>query len=162
VTRVTEFGFPLDLNVTRTDVRALLYRVFVRFQDEFAERASSIELDIAPDVDHAVVDRMKLREAVGELLGNDLAALPEHGGRLRLRSRLSKDGTDLLIEVADEGEGADKALIDDAFDPTVLDDQPRVGLALTRAVVEQHGSSLEVDSEPEGGTYAQIRLPLRD
>ncbi len=162
VTRVTEFGFPLDLNVSRTDVRALLYRVFMRFQDEFAERAVSIELEIAPDVDHAVVDRMKLREAVGELLGNALAALPGHGGRLGLRSRLSEDGTELLIEVADEGEGAEQSLIDEAFDPTDLDDQPRVGLALTKAVVEQHGGSLEVDSELGGGTYAQIRLPLRD
>lgn len=78
VARVTEFGFPLDLNLSRTDVRALLYRVFVRFQDEFAERAVSIELEIAPEVDHAAVDRLKLREAVGELLRNALAALPDH------------------------------------------------------------------------------------
>jgi two-component system OmpR family sensor kinase len=162
VTRVTEFGFPLDLNVSRTDVRALLYRVFMRFQDEFAERAISIELEIAPGVDHAVVDRMKLRETVGELLGTALAALPEHGGRLGLRYRLSEDGTELLIEVADGGKGAVQALIDAAFDPTDLDDQPRVGLSLSKAVVEQHGGSLEVDSEPRGGTYAQIRLPLRD
>lgn len=161
VARVTEFGFPLDLNLSRTDVRALLYRVFMRFQDEFAEHAVSIELEIAPEVNYAVVDRLKLREALGELMSNALAALPEHGGRLGLRSRLSEDGTELLIEVADDGAGAEQSLIDEAFDlPGTA--QTRVGLALTKAVIEQHGGSLEVDSEPGRGTYVQIRLPLRD
>ena len=164
VARITDFGFPLDLNLSRTDMRALLYRVFMRFQDEFSERAVSIELDIAPEVDHAVVDRLKLREAVGELLRNALSALPEAGGRLGLRSGISEDGTVLLIEVADDGEGAEQYLIDEAFDPGTEDSngKPRVGLALTRAIVEQHGGELDVESVPGGGTYARIRLPLRD
>lgn len=94
---------------------------------------------------------------------NALAALPKYGGRLGLRSRLSEDGTDLLIEVADDGAGAEQSFVDEAFDLTIgSDEQPRVGLALTRAVVEQHGGSFEIDSEPGGGTYAGIRLPLRD
>ncbi|QIN80455.1 HAMP domain-containing protein [Rubrobacter marinus] len=164
IARITEFGFPLDLNLSRTDMRALLYRVFMRFQDEFSERAVSIELDIAPEVDHATVDRLKLREAVGELLQNALSALPEAGGRLGLRSRVSEDGTELLIEVADDGEGADQSLIDEAFDPGSdrSDGRLRVGLALTRAIVEQHGGDLTVESVPGGGTYARIGLPLRD
>jgi two-component system, OmpR family, sensor kinase len=164
VARMTDFGFPLDLNLSRTDIRALLYRVFMRFQDELAERGVSIELSIAPEVGYAVVDRLKLREAVGELLQNALSALPESGGQLGLRSRPSEDGTELLIEVADDGAGAEQSLIDDAFDPEAFgpDDRPRVGLALTNAIVEQHGGRLLVESEPGGGAYAQIRLPLRD
>ena len=164
VARIADFGFPLDLNLSRTDIRALLYRVFLRFQDEFTERAVSIELDIAPEVGHAVVDRLKLRECVGELLQNALSALPEAGGRLGLRSRVSEDGMDLLIEVADDGEGVEQSLIDEAFDPGSEngDGRPRVGLALTKAIVEQHGGDLTVESVPGGGTYARIRLPLRD
>jgi signal transduction histidine kinase len=123
--------------------------MFMRFQDEFAERAMSIELDIVPEVAHVAVDCLKLREAVGELLRNVLAALPESGGRLGLRARLSEDGTELLIEVADDGTGAEQSLIDEAFD-------------LREAIVEQHGGYLGVESKPGGGTYAQIRLPLRD
>jgi signal transduction histidine kinase len=33
---------------------------------------------------------------------------------------------------------------------------------MVRAVVKQHGGSLEIESEPGEGTYAQIRIPLRD
>ncbi len=79
-----------------------------------------------------------------------------------LRSRVSEDGTELSIEVADDGVGAEQSLIDEAFDPLESDEEPHVGLALTKAVVEQHGGSLGVESEPGGGTYAQLRLPLRD
>ncbi len=104
---MTEFGFSLDLSLPYTDVRALLYWVFMRFQDEFVERVVSIELEITPEADHAIVDRLKLREVVGEPLRNALAALPEYGGRLGLRSRLSKDGIYLLVEVADEGGAAE-------------------------------------------------------
>ena len=53
-------------------------------------------------------------------------------------------------------------LIGEAFDPPESAEDPRVGLALTKAIVEQHGGSLGVESEPGGGTYAQIRLPLHD
>ena len=164
VARITDFGFPLDLNLSRTDIRALLYGVFMRFQDEFAERAVSIELDISPEVGHAVVDRLKLREAVGELLRNALSALPEDGGRLGLRSLISGGGADLVIEVADDGEGAEHSLIDEAFDPepNASEGRPRVGLALTRAIVEQHGGNLVLESVPGGGTCASVRLPLRD
>ena len=34
-------------------------------------------------------------------------------------------------------------------------------LALTKAIVEQHGGSLGLESEPGGRVYARIRLPLR-
>ena len=79
-----------------------------------------------------------------------------------LRARLSEDGTELLIEVADDSVGAEQSLIDEAFDPRdALAERPRVGLALTKAIVEQHGGSLGVESQPGDGTYAQIRLPLR-
>ena len=160
VARVTEFGFPLDLNLSRTDIRALLYRVFMRFQDEFAVRAVSLELDIAPEVDYAVVDRLKLREALAELLRNALDALPERGGRLGLRARISDDGKELIVEVADEGSGAEGPLIDDLLDAGG-NGRPHVGLAMTKAIVEQHGGELEIDSEPGRGTYVQATLPLR-
>lgn len=163
VARVTEFGFPLDLDLSRTDIRELVYRVFMRYGDEFADRSVSLDLEISPEVDYAVVDRLKLREALAELLRNALDALPERGGHLGLRSRLSEDGAELLIEVADDGAGAEQSLIDAAFDLAGdgEEGQPHTGLTLTKAIVEQHGGSFGIESEPGEGTYARMQLPLR-
>lgn len=161
--RITEFGFPLDLDLDRTDVRALLYDLMLRFQGEFAERSVSVELEIGPEVDYVTADQLKLREVLSELVRNALAALPERGGRLGLRSQLDSEGRELLIEVADDGAGAEQSLIDEVFDSpeSAQDDLPHVGLNMARAVVERHGVHLGVDSEPGEGTYAQIRLLLR-
>lgn len=164
VSRLTEFGFPLDLNLARTDIRALIYEVLLRFHDEFAQRAISFELDIAPEVSYAVVDRLKLREVLAELVRNALAAMPESGGRLGIRTGIAADGTQLLVEIADNGTGAEQPLIEQAF--ALRDNgehQPtRVGLKLTKAIVEQHGGHLEIDSRPGVGTYVQIQIPLRE
>jgi two-component system, OmpR family, sensor kinase len=164
VSRLTEFGFPLDLNLARTDIRALLYEVLLRFHDDFARRAISFELDISPAIGYAIVDRLKLREALGELVRNALAAIPESGGRLGLRTSIAADGTQLLIEVADNGTGAEQPLINRAFSMREIggNQRPGVGLKLTKAIVEQHGGHLDIDSRPGVGTYVQIKLPLRE
>ncbi|MEJ7654423.1 MAG: ATP-binding protein [Chloroflexia bacterium] len=178
VARVTEFGFPLDLNLARTDIRALLYDVLVRFHSQLAERGISIEFDIEPEVGDAMVDRLKLREAVAELVRNSMAALPTHGGRIGIRARLGDNGGTLLIEVIDDGQGAPSSSTASDFDgrnapkrdgsgaafyvernaPT---GRPRVGLAITRSIVEQHGGSLTLETLPDQGTYTRIHLPLR-
>lgn len=156
VARVTEFGFPLDLNLARTDMRALVYDVVLRFHEEFARRGISFELEIAPEVDFALVDRLKLREALAELVRNAIASLPERGGQLGIRAAIAADGEEVLVEVADSGKGFEQSLDDRAARIG------GVGLKLTRAIVEQHGGHLAIDSEPGEGTCVQVTLPLRE
>ncbi len=162
VERVTEFGFPLDLDLARTDIRALLYEVILRFRDEFAARAVSLELNLAPEVDYAMVDRLKLREVISELVRNALEALPEKGGRLGVRARLAEESTELIIEVADNGKGFDESPINGAF-AGESDKRVRVtaGLRLSKTIIEQHGGRLKLNSASGEGAYAQIKVPLR-
>lgn len=161
VSRLADFSYPMDLELERTDVREVVYNVVQRFQRRMIERSVSLEVDVSPEIRYAVVDRLKLREAVSELLSNSLDALPERGGRIGLRARIDDENaaSDLLIEVADDGAGVEQSLIDRSFE---REEQAYSGLAMVRAVVQQHGGDLEVDSEPGEGTYARLRLPLRD
>ena len=166
VMRVTEFGFPLDLNLASTDIRALLHEILLRFHDEFVARNISFELCLTSNLDNAVVDRLKLREALGELVRNALSALPEKGGRLGVRATLdtqTPDSPQLLIEVADDGTGIEESLIERAVTnaENVSKQRPNVGLKLTKAIIEQHGGSLNIDSAPSVGTMVQVRLPWR-
>ncbi|TFI50850.1 HAMP domain-containing histidine kinase [Mastigocladus laminosus UU774] len=162
VSRIAEFGFPLDLNLARTDIRILVYEVLQRFQPELIERAVSIEIDIDPAVNYAVVDRLKLRSALDELIRNALNALPEEGGRLGMRTTVSEDGTELKLEVGDNGKGIKQRLIEQAFTPLTSENGKTagVGLALTKAIIQQHGGEITLKSEPEQGTYVQIVLPI--
>lgn len=161
ISRLADFSYPMDLDLERTDVRALVYSVVQRFQRRMIERSVSLEVDVSPEVHFAFCDRLKLREAVSELLSNSLDAVPERGGRIGLRVRVDDGGyaPDLLIEVADDGVGAEQSLIDRSFE---REESSYSGLAMVRAVVNQHGGDLEIESEPGEGTYAQVRIPLRD
>jgi signal transduction histidine kinase len=53
-------------------------------------------------------------------------------------------------------------LIEQAFTPLANEDGKTagVGLALTKAIIQQHGGEITLKSEPEQGTYVQIVLPI--
>ena len=157
IVRVTDFSFPLDITLSKTDVRALLYDTLLRFHGELSQRGVSFELEVDKEIKFAMLDHLKIREAVSELIRNALKALPESGGKLGLRARL-KD-TDLLIEVADNGAGADNLTVDE-IDVKQRRDY-RAGLKLTKAIIEQHGGKMKINSEPGEGTFVQMALPLR-
>ncbi|MDJ0596077.1 MAG: ATP-binding protein [Pleurocapsa sp. MO_226.B13] len=165
VTHLTEFGFPLDLNLTQTDIRALLYEVFISVREELIARSISIELEISPQVKEAVVDRLKLREALKQLVDNALEALPETGGRIGIFASVSANSTELLLEVTDNGTGIKQSLLDLVFnDEEILAEvgstQSPMGLKLTKAIVKQHGGELLFKSKQGKGTQVQIKLPV--
>jgi nitrogen fixation/metabolism regulation signal transduction histidine kinase len=157
IVRVTDFSFPLDITLSKTDVRALLYDTLLRFHNELSRRGISFELEVDKEIKFATLDHLKIREAVSELVRNALKALPDTGGKLGLRARL--EDTDLLIEVADNGAGADNLSIEDEDLQKQRD--YRTGLKLTKAIVEQHGGKIKINSEPGEGTFVQMALPLR-
>ena len=158
IVRVTEFGFPIDLNLSQTNVRDLLYDAVLRFYDELSGRGISLDLQISPDVGSAMIDRLKIREVITELVRNALRALPETGGQIGLRARTA-DGF-LLVEVADNGKGADE---EDLFDKIEARNSGQIGsgLRLSKAVVEKHGGKMQINSAPGAGAFVQIALPLR-
>lgn len=170
--RTAEFSFPFDLELEPADLGDLLYSVLVRHREELARRGIGIEARADPSLERVVIDRLKLREALSEAVRNALAALPDRGGRIGLRAVRAPEEGWVLVEVADNGNGADQVLVERALaagsfaDAKVVDvsrgSTPKVGLALARDVAERHGGRLEVLSEPGRGTVVRFVLPLRE
>jgi two-component system NtrC family sensor kinase len=71
---------------------------------------------------------------------------------------------DLVLEVADDGEGIPKETLDRIFDPffTTKEDGKGVGLglAVVYGIVEAHGGRIEVQSATGRGTTFQVTFPL--
>lgn len=103
----------------------------------------------------------QLRQAVLHVLDNAVAATAE-GGRITVSTR-SVEGGAAVLEVADTGRGIDPEKLARIFEPffTTKQDWEGRGLGLTVAyrVFEDHGGSIEVDSEVRVGTTVTIRLP---
>ena len=102
-----------------------------------------------------------LRRALRNLIDNAL----RYGGVARVS--MHRDGKDLRIRIDDDGPGIPEADLGRMTDPFTRGDPSRntatggagLGLALARAIAEQHGGSLVLANRAEGGLRAEIVLP---
>ncbi|HEY3505400.1 MAG TPA: HAMP domain-containing sensor histidine kinase [Actinocatenispora sp.] len=133
-----------------------------------AHAARAETAGVALTVDHtapAVVsaDPDRLRQAVGNLIRNALAATPS-GGRVTL----SVDAYDghARLSVTDTGRGIEPDHLPHLFDRFWRADPARgggrsgLGLPIARHLVADHGGTLTVDSRPGVGSTFTITLPL--
>ncbi len=70
-------------------------------------------------------------------------------------------GTEVWVRIADNGLGIDADVRDRIFDPffTSRDKGTGLGLALCRKIVDNHGGTIEVDSEIGEGTEFVLTFP---
>lgn len=131
-----------------------------------AERKQiEIAYDVAPDLPPIRIDRIKVTQAVQNLVANAVAYSPEG---TRVDVRITRDDTAACIAVEDRGPGIPSDELPQVFKPfTRLSTSPTsgersvgLGLAITRRMVEAHGGTIQVASEVGRGSVFTIRLPL--
>jgi signal transduction histidine kinase len=123
-----------------------------------------IELTVEPADPSLVVsgDRGRLAQVFGNLLGNAMKFTPE-GGCVSLRA--SREGNEVIFEVADTGPGIsreNRAHLFDRFWQATRGDRRGVGLGLpiSKGIVEAHGGRIWVASEPGKGSRFFVALPI--
>lgn len=135
---------------------------------ERAERLASagLTLDLRADKTAGTVtgDARRLRRAFGQLLDNAIAATPE-GGRILVEAARRKGGR-LQVVVSDNGRGMEPGVLARALeglkvgaDGRAVERRQGLGLPLVRQLVEAHGGTIELMSEPGLGTSAIVVLP---
>jgi signal transduction histidine kinase len=108
------------------------------------------------------VDRARIQQVLGNLLGNATKFTP-NGGRVVLEARAEKGG--VAFRVADTGIGIPEERLPHVFDRFWQGEQSDrrgvgLGLAITKAIVEAHGGSIEVQSTVGRGSVFTLHLPL--
>jgi signal transduction histidine kinase len=107
-----------------------------------------------------VGDFQRLVQAVSEVVLNALQASPK-GDAVRVEAR--EDEGVVAISVEDGGEGIREEDLPRVFDPFFTTREPDegagLGLTLVRAIVEDHGGRVGIESRPGDGTRVSIRLP---
>jgi PAS domain S-box-containing protein len=104
----------------------------------------------------------KINQVVLNLLTNAIDACQD-GGTVTVRSRSEPGGA--LVEVCDTGCGIDAEMRERIFDPFFttkpVGQGTGLGLSISYAIIQDHGGTIDVDSEPGQGTRFSIHLPLR-
>lgn len=107
------------------------------------------------------VDERLLKQAVLNLMINALQAMPESGGEVILSAR-PVDGR-AVIDVVDTGRGMDSDTLARIFDAyyTTKHGGNGLGLAIANRIVQEHGGTIHVTSEPGKGSDFTLSFPLQ-
>ena len=107
-------------------------------------------------------DRIKLRQALRNLISNAMQAQPE-GGEVHISLELEADH--VVARVQDAGPGISPELAGRVFDPffTTRAQGTGLGLALVGAIAQLHGGRVDVarSPAPQGGAEISLRIPFR-
>jgi signal transduction histidine kinase len=127
--------------------------------------AKGVTLDVRrADNDVVVVgDRTRLEQVAANLIDNAVKYTPTGG---RVEASIGRTDDQAILSVRDTGVGIPADELPRIWDRLFRGDSSRterglgLGLSLVRAIVEAHGGTVEVASEPGRGSAFTVRLPV--
>ena len=153
----------LSLNLQPTAPADLLERAAAAHQVHAQEQGVSLLTDVPDDLPLVLVDPDRLAQVLDNLISNALRYTPE-GGRIELMAHQSSDGVNLLV--GDNGAGIDPQDLPYIFERFYRADSSRqengesgLGLPIAKSIVDAHGGTIAVSSEPGLGSMFMISLP---
>ena len=121
-----------------------------------------LHLDLKPGLPACTLDPTHLEMALLNVLINARDAMPD-GGEVKVATALTP-GNQVVICVADQGEGMTPEVMRRATEPFFTTKGPGtgLGLAMVHGFVQQSRGRLDIDSTPGQGTTVRMIFPLAD
>jgi signal transduction histidine kinase/DNA-binding response OmpR family regulator len=154
----------MEIDVEPVEINALLNNALTIVKETASKKGVDLVNAVAADIGELPADGRKLRQIVYNLLANAVKFTPA-GGTVRLEAAICDDA--LEISVRDTGIGIAAGDIPRLFKPfeQIEGDIDRryegtgLGLAMVKSLVELHGGTIGVESEPGRGSHFWFRLP---
>jgi len=160
----------LTLRPSVASLHALAASVTALLRASAQARGLALELEIAPQApDHVLVDALRLKQVLLNLVGNAIKFTPAGTVVLRLTAHAAPAGLlGARFEVDDSGIGVEAQRLPHLFEPFYQVDGSRqrrrggtgLGLAISRHIVEAMGGRIAVRSTPGQGSTFWFELAL--
>ena len=155
--QLLNFGRKAPLSFSKVDIDEIIRECFELLEYRLKNIHLALHLNLA---EKFFIDVEALRQIIVNTALNAIQAMPQ-GGTLTVRTMRFQNN--ILITVQDSGTGIDPALMNRIFDPFFttkeVGEGTGLGLAVTYALIEQMGGTIEVESELGKGTILTISLP---
>ena len=151
---------PGPARLAKTDLNKLLDEVRILMAPGLRRQNVALELDLTEGPLEAQIDGSKIRQVLLNLIQNAAEAM-ENGGTVTIRASGFPEGGGIVLAVQDDGPGIPPDQLKRVFEPffSTKFSGTGLGLAIARSLVEQHGGTLQVDSEVGKGTNFYLILP---
>lgn len=154
----------LELKRERIDPSAVIEEVVFSMRPRAEAKSIYIEKNIeAPPT--LIADPLRFKQILLNLLSNSIKFTPE-GGQIHIEVKMNVEA--VTISVTDTGIGIPKEEHSAVFDKfhqignKGISEGTGLGLAITKALVEQHGGSISLDSQPGKGSCFTFTIPADD
>ena len=147
---------PVQLNAIIEDTLALR---------DYDLRMSQIRvhLELARDLPEVPADPHQLQQVFLNLINNAVDAILETGTEGDIWVRSGFDGNQAFLEFQDTGPGVKDAsrVFDPFYTTKPVGKGTGLGLSICYGIISEHGGTILVRNEPQGGATFRIELPLR-
>lgn len=162
--RMEEAGHKMER--VRVDLAGLMAEVLDEFRPLVENTRQQLELDVREGAVVALGDKSRLQQVLNNLVTNAIKFGPPLG-RIRLQARVVGHWCDVSVE--DDGPGIPADVLPSLFQrysraPSISAQTGGTGLGLliVREIVEAHGGTVGVDSNPGKGSRFWFRIPAAD
>ena len=154
-------GHALSINPSEQEVMPLIQDACEGFRIVIEEKFISLDCDSCEAVPNVLVDRDRILQVLSNLVGNAAKFTPE-GGTITVSVKAT--GRDVQFSVSDTGPGIraeEMAHIFDRFWQATRTASLGTGLGLpiAKGIVEAHGGTIWVESQPGIGTTFYFTVP---
>ncbi|MFZ0612061.1 MAG: ATP-binding protein [Desulfobacterales bacterium] len=143
------------------DLNKIIEETVMLINKQAAFKDIRLEKYLEEGIPRIQVDRDQVQQALINLAINAIEATGP-GGRVAFSSRYIPKGRLVEIAVSDTGAGIEPEVLDKIIDPffTTKEAGSGLGLSITHGILEQHGGTLDVMTEPGKGACFFLRFPV--
>lgn len=156
----------ITLDINKVDIHSVCQASLRMIKQLAQKKNQEVSLELEEGLGLMWADERRLKQMIVNLLGNAVKFTPENG-RLGLEVQGDEEANKISFTVWDKGIGIKEEDLARLFQPFVQLDSglarestgTGLGLALVAQMARLHGGSINVASEPEGGSRFTIVLP---
>lgn len=153
------FARPKPANFKPENINDVISHSIAIIQDKFKRANISLIFSKEENLPGLFIDAHQIQQVLINLMLNAQQAM-EKGGTLTIRSAHHENGG-VKITIKDTGSGIPKEHLHKIFDPffTTKSEGTGLGLSISLKILENHGATLEVQSEVGSGSVFTINFP---
>lgn len=154
----------MELKQGRVDVPAVIDAAILGVREAAQRARLSLHIAVAEDATQFIADEARVRQILFNLLSNAVG-FSKPGDTIGITCR--REGAMMVFTVEDQGVGIPKEeqwKVFDRFESRSHGSGHRgagLGLTIVKSLVELHGGTVSLESEPGRGTRVTVRLPVQ-